>query len=48
MIPTGPNVLNEVGEDLRKTGAELLPLVYEELRNLAATKMAKEKPGQTL
>ena len=27
---------------------ELLPLVYEELRKLAAAKMAQEKPGQTL
>jgi len=25
-----------------------LPLVYEELRKLAAAKLAKEKPGQTL
>src|SRR5215468_4816523 len=27
---------------------QLLPLVYEELRKLAAHKLAKEKPGQTL
>ena len=27
---------------------QLLPLVYEELRKLAASKMAQEKPGQTL
>src|SRR6266480_598082 len=27
---------------------ELLPLVYEELRKLAAHKMANEMPGQTL
>ena len=27
---------------------ELLPLVYGELRRLAAAKLAKEKPGQTL
>ena len=27
---------------------QLLPLVYEELRKLAAVKMAQEKPGQTL
>lgn len=27
---------------------ELLPLVYEELRRLAAAHMAREKPGQTL
>ena len=30
-------------------GAEqLLPLVYDELRSLAAQKLAQEKPGQTL
>ncbi len=28
--------------------ADLLPLVYEELRQLAAQKLAQEKPGQTL
>jgi RNA polymerase sigma factor (TIGR02999 family) len=28
--------------------AQLLPLVYEELRRLAAHKLAQEKPGQTL
>ncbi len=27
---------------------KLLPLVYDELRRLAAAKMAREKPGQTL
>jgi RNA polymerase sigma factor (TIGR02999 family) len=27
---------------------QLLPLVYDELRKLAATKLAHEKPGQTL
>jgi RNA polymerase sigma factor (TIGR02999 family) len=32
----------------RQAAAELLPLVYEELRKLAAAKMAQEKPGQTL
>jgi RNA polymerase sigma factor (TIGR02999 family) len=28
--------------------AELLPLVYDELRKLAAQRLVKEKPGQTL
>jgi RNA polymerase sigma factor (TIGR02999 family) len=28
--------------------AELLPLVYEELRKLAAARLVEEKPGQTL
>ncbi len=30
------------------SASELLPLVYEELRNLAASKLARERPGQTL
>ena len=29
-------------------GEELLPLVYEELRQLANAKLRQEKPGQTL
>ena len=36
----------EQGQD--RPGEELLPLVYEELRKLAAHKMALEAPGQTL
>ena len=28
--------------------AQLLPLVYDELRKLAAQKLTQEKPGQTL
>src|SRR5437868_6199374 len=31
-----------------KAAAELLPLVYDELRRLTAARMATEKPGQTL
>jgi RNA polymerase sigma factor (TIGR02999 family) len=31
-----------------KAAAELLPLVYAELRRMAASKMANEKPGHTL
>ena len=31
-----------------KAAAELLPLVYDELRKLAAQRLASEKPGQTL
>ena len=31
-----------------KAANELLPLVYEELRRLAAQKMSQERPGQTL
>jgi RNA polymerase sigma factor (TIGR02999 family) len=32
----------------RQAAAELLPLVYDELRKLAAVRLAQEKPGQTL
>jgi RNA polymerase sigma factor (TIGR02999 family) len=32
----------------RQAAAELLPLVYDELRKLAAAKLTHEKPGQTL
>ena len=32
----------------RQAATELLPLVYDELRKLAAAKMAGEKPGHTL
>ena len=31
-----------------RAAAELLPLVYEELRKLAARRLADERPGQTL
>ncbi len=36
----------EGGDD--HAAKELLPLVYDELRRLAAQKIAREKPGQTL
>jgi RNA polymerase sigma factor (TIGR02999 family) len=32
----------------RRAAAELLPLVYDELRKLATARMAAEKPGRTL
>jgi RNA polymerase sigma factor (TIGR02999 family) len=32
----------------RQAAADLLPLVYDELRQLAAAKMAAERPGHTL
>src|SRR4029077_10218432 len=31
-----------------QAAANLLPMVYEELRKLAAAKLGQEKPGQTL
>src|SRR6266704_131162 len=41
-------ILDRVQQGERKAAEELLPLVYEELRKLAAHKMANEAPGQTL
>jgi RNA polymerase sigma factor (TIGR02999 family) len=41
-------VLDQVQQGKEKAADELLPLVYEELRKLAAHKMAGEAPGQTL
>jgi RNA polymerase sigma factor (TIGR02999 family) len=43
-----PGVFETVPLRNRRTAAELLPTVYEELRKLAAFKMAREKPGHTL
>lgn len=41
-------LLNAIEAGEPQAAAELLPLVYEELRRLAATRMATEKAGQTL
>jgi RNA polymerase sigma factor (TIGR02999 family) len=41
-------ILNAIEQGDGEAAAKLLPLVYEELRLLAAQKMAQEKPGQTL
>src|SRR5512138_3352707 len=41
-------ILDRVQQGDPKAGEELLPLVYEELRRLAAHKMAGEPSGQTL
>lgn len=41
-------ILARVEQGDAKAAEELLPLVYEELRKLAAAKMAREVPGQTL
>jgi RNA polymerase sigma factor (TIGR02999 family) len=48
--PTKPvaQVLEAVGAGDAKAAEKLLPLVYDELRRLAAAKMANEAPGQTL
>jgi len=41
-------LLNAIDAGEPKASHELLPLVYEELRKLAAGRIAQEKPGQTL
>jgi len=41
-------LLNAIRQGNPQASAELLPLVYEELRKLAAARMASEQPGQTL
>jgi RNA polymerase sigma factor (TIGR02999 family) len=41
-------ILNAIEGGDAKATDELLPLVYEELRMLAAQKLSHEKPGQTL
>ena len=41
-------ILNSIEQGDAKAAGELLPLVYEELRKLAAVRMAREAPGQTL
>ena len=41
-------VLDAIDRGEPRAASELLPLVYDELRKLAAQKLAQEKPGQTL
>ncbi len=41
-------LLNAIEAGNPQAAAQLLPLVYDELRQLAAKKLAQEKPGQTL
>ncbi len=41
-------ILNAIEAGDPQAAAELLPLVYDELRKLAAQRLAQEKPGQTL
>ena len=41
-------ILNQIEQGDPSAAEQLLPLVYNELRKLAAAKLAHEKPGQTL
>ena len=42
------HVLSAIGQGDARAAGQLLPLVYEELRRLAAQRLAREAPGQTL
>jgi len=41
-------ILADIEQGDPRASEQLLPLVYDELRKLAAAKLAQEKPGQTL
>ena len=47
-MPDLTQILSQIESGDPHAAEQLLPLVYEELRKLAAAKMAQEKPGQTL
>ena len=51
-LPVSPmsevtRILSAIEQGDPHAAGELLPLVYDELRKLAAQKLAQEKPGQT-
>jgi RNA polymerase sigma factor (TIGR02999 family) len=41
-------ILSAIDQNEPRAAEQLLPLVYDELRKLAAQKLSQEKPGQTL
>jgi RNA polymerase sigma factor (TIGR02999 family) len=41
-------ILSDIAEGRAQAAEDLLPLVYDELRKLAAARMAAEQPGNTL
>src|SRR3954452_13360881 len=45
---TVTRLLNEAGAGDAQAAADLLPLVYEQLRALATKKMRRERPDQTM
>lgn len=47
-MPNVTQILSQIHQGDLSASERLLPLVYEELRKLAAARMAQEKPGQTL
>src|SRR5688500_11170660 len=47
-MPDVTHILSQIESGDPSAAEQLLPLVYDELRKLAAAKLAQEKPGQTL
>ena len=47
-MPDVTQLLHAVESGEAKAADQLMPLIYDELRRVAAAKMAKEAPGQTL
>jgi RNA polymerase sigma factor (TIGR02999 family) len=47
-MPGVTQLLNALEHGDQRAASQLLPLVYDELRALAAQKLAQERPGQTL
>jgi RNA polymerase sigma factor (TIGR02999 family) len=43
-----PHILSAIEQGDPSAAEQLLPLVYDELRKLAAQRLAQERPGQTL
>jgi hypothetical protein len=41
-------ILDSIEHGDRNAASQLLPIVYDELRRLAAQKLRRESPGQTL
>jgi RNA polymerase sigma factor (TIGR02999 family) len=48
VVSNATEILNAIERGERAAADQLLPLVYDELRRLAAAMMAREKPGHTL
>jgi RNA polymerase sigma factor (TIGR02999 family) len=47
-MPEITHILSAIARGDSHASEQLLPLLYDELRKLAAQKLAREKPGQTL
>lgn len=47
-MPEVTEILADLQSGRKEAAAELLPLVYDELRRLAAWRLTNEQPGQTL